>query len=245
MVILSFLFFLFARALFYGKIYIIMLSVKHLKHAIVSTDVVLFVVKDHKLMVVIIDVQNPEYAGEKAFPGGLILPQETAGEAIKRVIHSKLNINPGDVYIEELKAYSDVHRDKRGRVVSLAYIGFIESEKINNLENSLYILIDSAKIGNLAYDHNQILKDASQKLRDRFFNSTIAQKLLSDSFTMTELHQLYRLVLGKKIDKRNFAKKIHSLGIIKESAEKTVGQKHRPARLLKFKNKEIKNLDTF
>jgi len=175
----------------------------------------------------------------------LILSTETAKEAIQRVIYNKLNINPKNVYIEELKVYSDIDRDKRGRVVSLAHIGLITSQKINNIAATTYVLIEYTKAKNLAYDHDLILKDALQRLRDRFLNSTIAVKLLPNSFTITELYQLYCLILNKKIDKRNFLKKIKSLGIIKKGTEKVLWQKHRPVQLFEFKSKEIKNLNIF
>lgn len=219
--------------------------IKNLKHAIVSTDIVIFLVKNNILMSIILDVKNKEYKGKKAFPGGLMLTQETAMGSVQRVIDSKLNINPKDVYMEELKAYSELHRDKRGRVVSLAYIGCMHSEPICVTSNPFYFLVDYTKIYNLAYDHNQILKDALQKLKNRFLNSTIAQTLLPKNFTMSELYQLYCLVLNKKIDKRNFIRKINSLNIIKQSTGKIVGQQHRPAQLFTFAQKEIKDLEIF
>jgi 8-oxo-dGTP diphosphatase len=222
-----------------------MISPESIRHAIVSTDAVVFVYKEKKLYVLITEVKNKEYAGQNAFPGGLILPNETAEECVKRVLLEKINIKENHIYIEEFGAYSEVNRDVRGRVVSIAYLGLLQSEYIPTESARKFELVEVGKIKKLAYDHDKILKDAIKKLRERFSNSTIASKLLEKSFTMAELLNLYSLVLEKEIDKRNFAKKIKSLDIIEESGGELRGQKHRPAKLFKFKDNKVIQLEIF
>jgi 8-oxo-dGTP diphosphatase len=221
------------------------MKTENIKHAIVSTDVVLFCVSEGKLKIVLSQVKNEEYKGQLAFPGGLIRSEENSLEAAKRVIREKLKLNPENIYLEELGSYSEVNRDIRGRVVSIAYIGLIEAPNISDLNLEICQPQDLKKIKSLAYDHNQILKDATLRLKNRFSNSTIANKLLSKYFTMTEFYNLYNLVLDKNIDKRNFAKKIIALDIVKESGKLLTGQKNRPAKLMEFKKEKVVDLEIF
>lgn len=221
------------------------MKVENIKHAIVASDVVLFCVVDGKLNTVLSQVKNEEYKGQIAFPGGLIRSDENSLQSAKRVISEKLKLNPEKIYLEELGSYSEVNRDVRGRVVSIAYLGMIESPNISDLNLEICQLQDIKKIKSLAYDHNQILKDAINRLKNRFSNSTIANKLLSKYFTMTEFYNLYNLVLEKNIDKRNFAKKIKALDIIKESGKLLTGQKNRPAKLMEFKKEKVVDLEIF
>lgn len=219
--------------------------IEHLRHAIVSTDLVLFSFINEELFVILVEVKNKEYSGKKAFPGSLIFPGETADDSVKRIIKEKLGLNKSDIYFEELGAYSEIDRDIRGRVVSIAYIGLINSMSLEKKLDCGFEVVEIKKAKNLGYDHDKVFSDSMKRLRDRFSNSTIAQRLLNSEFTMTELFTLYTKVLGKEIDKRNFIKKIKSLNIIKPSGGVIKGHKHRPAKLMQFKDKEVKQLEIF
>lgn len=220
-------------------------KVENIRHAIVSTDIVLFAFKEETLYAVVIKVKNDEYAGKKAFPGALILPDETALDSVKRVIDTKLDLNHKNIYFEELGAYSDVGRDVRGRVVSVAFIGLTDYENLESHESNNFEIIEVKKIKGLAYDHDKMLSHAILRLQEKFSNTTIAQKLLSNEFTSLQLFTLYCTVLNKKLDKRNFMRKIKALKIIKQGSKVVRGQKHRPAKLFEFKNKKVEQLEIF
>jgi 8-oxo-dGTP diphosphatase len=142
-----------------------------------------------------------------------------------------------------LGAYSKVDRDARGRVVSIAYLGLIREADIPHDARALCVPFTRAK--GLGYDHTDMGCDALERLRHAFTETTIAQKLLPESFTITEMHALYETVLGKGIDKRNFLKKIKSLDIIHETGEMVTGKKNRPAKLFAFKKQNVEHLDIF
>lgn len=217
----------------------------NIRHAIVSTDVVLFSFYEGKLKVAVTNVKNNEYLGQRAFPGTLVLPEETLPQSVSRILLDKMGLKPESIYREELGAYSDLDRDIRGRVVSVAYIACADYEKISSENFDKFEVADVRALKGLAYDHDKILKDAVQRIKDEFSNSTIAQKFLGSTFTMSELYGLYLGVLGKEIDKRNFMKKIKSLDIIEESGGVVSGLKHRPAKLFKFKDRNVKKLEIF
>ena len=97
---------------------------------------------------------------------------------------------------------------------------------------------------NLAFDHDKILAYALKRLQAKLAYTNIAYSLLGESFTLTELQNIYETILNKQIDKRNFRKKILSLGIIVETQKILKGKQYRPARLYKFKEKTPTELDS-
>ncbi len=213
-----------------------------LHHAIVSTDIVLFgLSKNEQLVTVVVPVVNDEYKGKLAFPGGLIRPQESAHEALARILLEKVDISIERIYVEDLRAYSDVDRDVRGRVVSIAHVGYIRN--IDSIEfNPSCKVIPVKTAQKLAYDHTEMLADAMDALRQRLVTSTVVQKLLSKEFTLPQLYQTYVTILGEDLDKRNFLKKIKALDLLTETNKLVRSGPHRPAKLYTFKYDRVKTL---
>lgn len=205
---------------------------KNIKFAILATDVVLFAIDQNELKVLLIKIaNNPFYSNELALPGGLILPEETAEDSVFRHMRSKAKIEK--TYIEQLYTFSSIKRDPRGRVVSVAYIGLIP--KCNTDKNIKWVSIK--KIPTLAYDHNEIIKKAIERLKTKIEYTTIIQGLLPKDFTLSDLQNTYEIILNKKYDKRNFRKKILSLGFLKPIGKKRKGEPYRPADLYQFISK--------
>lgn len=210
-----------------------------LHHAIVSTDIVLFGLTDsEQLVTVLIPVANTEYKGKLAFPGGLIQPQESARDAISRILKDKVGISIDQVYVEDLRTYSDVDRDVRGRVVSIAHIGYIRNIDSITFNDSCSV-VPVTRAPRLAYDHSAMLGDAIRTLRERITTSTVIQHLLPKEFTLPQLCQTYATILDVPFDKRNFLKKLNALGILKETKKMVRTGPHRPAQLHTFKSSQV------
>ena len=88
----------------------------------------------------------------------------------------------------------------------------------------------------LAFDHDNILRIAKHRVKDRLNDSFYAFQMLPKAFTMHELRRVYELFLGEVLDKRNFRKKIIALDQVEETGEKRESVRHRPARLYRVKN---------
>lgn len=212
---------------------------KELRFAVLATDIVVFRFKDDELQALLIDVYKPSvFIGKKAFPGGLIRPDETAEQSVRRLLEDKGGLEKKSVHVEQLYTFSKIDRDPRGRVVSVAYMGIANVESVNETEvRPGWVSVKSAK--KLAYDHDEILEKAVERLKSKLRYTTIAQFLLPKEFTLTELERLYEVVLNRTIDKRNFRKKILKLGVLKDTGKKTEGLQQRPAALYSFASKEL------
>lgn len=220
---------------------------KELRFAILAADVALFTLHDGELYVRLIAVNRaPHFVNMRGLPGGLLQPNETAHETAERQIKEKMNIDARKVHIEQLYTFSRIDRDKRGRVVAVAYIGLVPWEALSQQERTdtpemLWQRASSVK--KLAYDHDEILAMALQRLRSRVSYTTLIQKLLPKEFTLTELEKAYESIVGKDLDKRNFRKKILKLKILTALPHKKSGGPFRPAQLYRFTSSKIDEIE--
>ena len=215
--------------------------------AILAADALIFTIRDAQLFVRITHVHRPpEFPNTKAFPGGLLKPHENGLDTALRVAHAKAHINTANVYFEQLYTFSDLKRDKRGRVVSIAYIGLVPWDHLSPTEQAdddtaWWAPVSRAK--KLAYDHDDMLMMAITRLRSRIQYTTVIAKIMPKEFTLTELENAYEIVLGHDLDKRNFRKKILKLNIVKTVPRKRSGGRFRPAQLYTFVSKEVKDIE--
>jgi 8-oxo-dGTP diphosphatase len=211
----------------------------------ITVDVVLFTIEEERLKVLLIERNNTPYNGGLALPGGFMQESETTEDAAYRILREKAGVK--DIYIEQLYTFSGIRRDPRGRVISVTYFALVSREKIFFEGSDLQApaLFSVAKNMKLAFDHGEILPYAVERLRSKLEYTNVVYSLLKPQFTLTRLQRAYEIILGKKIDKRNFRKKYLSLGLIQETKNYERGGKQRPARLYQFKTKELSQLKKF
>lgn len=211
-------------------------TIKELRIAVAAVDVAVFSIIENELNVFLIPINRPpHYINLSGVPGGLIKASETAEEAGERILKEKAvikNLNLMQVY-----TFTNPDRDKRSRSISIAYLVLISPNSLN-IKKSLGRWVPIGKLPALAYDHNQIVEVALDRLKAKLAYTNIASLLLPAKFSLTELQRIYEIILEKDFDKRNFRKRMLATGIL----EATGTQKeiyHRPATLYSFKNLEI------
>ncbi|MDP3645894.1 MAG: NUDIX domain-containing protein [bacterium] len=215
------------------------------KSAGVTVDVVLFTIESEMLHALFIKRTNNPYKGLWAFPGGFMQERETAEGAAARILKEKAGVK--DIYIEQLYTFTDLRRDPRGRVISITHFALVPKERIMFTGSDLQTptLFPVHKISKLAFDHKEILAYSRERLRAKLEYTNIVYSLLKPRFTLTQLQQAYEIILGKKLDKRNFRKKYFSLGLVRATKEYERGGRRRPARLYEFQDHELAQLKKF
>ena len=198
----------------------------------VTVDITVFTVRNDELDVLLIKRAEKPFQGEWALPGGFVTENEGLEAAAERELVEETGVS--GVYLEQLFTFGAPGRDPRGHTVTVAYSALIPSDNLEltastDAEGVAWFGID--KLPNLAFDHDEILELALDRLVAKLEYSTIAFQLMPEVFTLTELQHVYELIERKEIDKRNFRKRILALGAIEATGEEKREGPHRPAKL--------------
>lgn len=186
----------------------------------IAIDCIIFGFDKEKLKLLLIKRNLKPMQGKWSLMGGFLQPDESLDQAAQRILEKLTGLK--DIFLEQLAAYGDIERDPAGRVVSVAYYALIDTEKYKEIENSSYTAhwFDIADKPPLIFDHDQMSKDALEKLKEKSAAYPIGFELLPVKFTLPQLQKLYEAIHQMEFDKRNFRKKILSFNILKRLEEK-------------------------
>ena len=206
-----------------------------------AVDAVLFSIDKKKLRVLLIKIKQGQYEDKWCVPGGLILAEETLEEAVKRILFQKTNVS--GVYLEQLYTFGDLGRDSRSRAISVAYFALLNKPEGYNIGTTPYYADiewkNVAELPELAFDHKKIIETAHQRLKAKIGYSNIVYSLLPTDFSLTQMQNVYEIILGEKLDKRNFRKKILGIELVEKSNKILSGQAYRPAQLYHFTQRRL------
>lgn len=204
-------------------------------HPAVTTDIVIFTVRDAKLHVLLIKRGMEPFKGSWALPGGFVRMEESLEDCAKRELKEETGLQ--DVYLEQLYTFGTPDRDPRERVISVSYYTLTPSENLElkagtDASEAQWFVIDDLPA--LAFDHASILDTARKRLAAKMEYSTIGLQFMPEEFTLSQLQTVYEQAIGKELDKRNFRKWILSLNLIEETGKKFSRGAHRPAMLYRI-----------
>jgi 8-oxo-dGTP diphosphatase len=208
-----------------------------------TVDCVVFGLDAEDLKVLLVRRGLPPFEGRWALPGGFVRMDETLDDAARRELREETGLK--DVYLEQLYTFGDVRRDPRGRVVSVAYYALVNLadhrvQAATDASDAAWFAVSD--LPRLAFDHDRILTAASERLKGKVRYQPIGFELLPQKFTLSQLQRLYETVLERTLDKRNFRKKILSMGVLVETDEVQQDVAHRAARLYRFDEDKYRRL---
>ena len=202
----------------------------------VTVDVVIFAIEQGQLKVLLIKRKIEPFLGKWAIPGGFVLPFESLEQAARRELIEETGVDP--VYLEQLYTFGQPERDPRGRVITVVYYSLLPgvSKTVAGSDASESEWISLKEVKDLAFDHSEILSYALSRLRGKIEYTDLAFHFLEKSFTLSQLQEVYEAVLDKKLDKRNFRKKMElseNLKPLKKFGPQTKG---RPAQIYAYRH---------
>ena len=211
--------------------------------AALTVDCVVFGMDDEDLKVMLIQRDVPPFEGQWALPGGFVRVEETVDEAAQRELQEETGLSK--VFLEQLYTFGAADRDPRERVVTVAYFALV-----NLVDHRVQATTDARQaawfqvhdVPSLAFDHDEILGVALQRLRGKLSYQPIGFELLPKKFALSRLQHLYEVVLERELDKRNFRKKVLATGLLVETDEVQQDVAHRAARLYRFDERKYKQL---
>ncbi|MBT6965417.1 MAG: NUDIX hydrolase [Flavobacteriales bacterium] len=211
--------------------------------------------EDQKLKVLLIKkFINDRNDDQFALPGDLVGLNEDLLAGAQRILNSLTSID--NLFLEQFSVFGDPERTRqkkdqswlkmyrkkpKERVVTVGYIALVKMEDYEPHASSFAIDAEWVELNKvsteLAFDHNLILNEGIKYLRNQLDHELVTN-LLPSKFTLSQLQNLYEILLDQKLDKRNFRKNVSKDILIIKTDEKQKGVAHKPAHLYTYKNRE-------
>ena len=202
-----------------------------------TVDAVIFGFTPEKVSLEVLLIKRllEPYKDQWALPGGFVHVGESLEEAVRRELQEEAGLS--GLYMEQLATFGEPKRDPREHTVSVAYFALVqrgayEPKGGTDAKEAAWFKVD--KLPKLAFDHELILSTALARLRGKVRYQPLGFELLPELFPLRMLQQLYETIIGQAFDKRNFRKKLLSMGILRETDEFEEGISRRPAKLYAF-----------
>jgi 8-oxo-dGTP diphosphatase len=209
----------------------------------VAVDTVLFAIDAGQVKCYLVRLRLGAAAGKWAFPGGLVREGEILDDAARRQLHQSTGLS--DCYIEQLFSFGDPNRDPKAHTVSVAYMALIDRASAVGPCSQKYAngqWFEVTGLPDLAYDHVEIAGYAVRRLKSKLEYTNIACNLLPARFTFAQLEELYGAVLGRRLDRRNFRRRIIAMNLLRRLPLERRG-KHRPAALYSFRQRSLQVIE--
>jgi 8-oxo-dGTP diphosphatase len=200
----------------------------------VAVLVVIFTVESGRLQVLLIRRSAAPFKDSWSLPGGLLGEGESLQGAAVRKLAEETGLT--DVFLEQLFTFSDL--DGMGSV-AVAYFALVDSGKALLAERSDWLPAWSpvAETTALAFRNDEVISYALQRLRAKLEYSNVAYSLLPEEFTLSQLQGTYEGIMGRRLDKRNFRKRVSTLGLVEATGRTSGAGRHRPAQLYRFRER--------
>ncbi|MUL41950.1 NUDIX hydrolase [Streptomonospora sp. PA3] len=209
---------------------------------LVAVDLVILTLRSAKLHVLLVERGIAPYEGDQALPGGFLNNvSEDILTAAHRELREEAGLDASRLHLEQLGAYGAPSRDPRGRVVSVAYLaiapGLPEPIAGTDAASACWRPVEDVTSGQLrlAFDHEQILTDGVERARTKIEHSALATAFCDETFTISDLQQVYETVWGVRLDSRNFYRKVQAARgfITPAGSNRRRSTKGRPAQLFR------------
>lgn len=189
-------------------------------HPALTADCVVFGFDGRDLHLLLIERGGEPYKGSWALPGGFMRIDETVEQCARRELREETGVE--DVFMEQFRVFSDVQRDSRERVVTTAFLALVRKSDYrliagDDASQAQWFPLD--ELPPLAFDHDDIIKAARERLREKMRIAPVALRLLDEKFSIGELQRLYEVINDTRYDRRNFYRKMLSTGLLNEEGE--------------------------
>lgn len=214
---------------------------QHADHLLIAVDCIIFGFDKNQLKLLLMKRALEPEKGKWSLIGGFVTKNESLDDAAKRVLYKLTGLK--NIYMEEVKAFSDVERDPGDRTISVAYYALIKMNrnmKLSSEYGAQWFPIDN--IPSLIFDHPLMVEASKKKLKTIAKHQPIGFELLPKKFTIPQLRSLYEAIKEERLDKRNFSRKILAMNLLEKLDEKDKKNSKKGAYLYRFDKKRYTEL---
>ena len=200
-----------------------------------TVDMAIFAVEDNELKVLLLQRGEHPFKNRWALPGGFCdLSNDVTIEATaNRKLFEKTGIK--SPYLEQVETIGNAVRDPRGWSITLLYFALIDFETLDlslQTQDAQWLVLSEALNLELAFDHKALLQKAINRLRNKTRYTALPINLMPDEFTLTELQNMFELILDNPLQKKSFRRRMEASGLLIETGEMRPTAR-RPAALFK------------
>ncbi|MGB5228735.1 MAG: NUDIX domain-containing protein [Eudoraea sp.] len=216
-------------------------------------DSVIFGFNGNQLKILVLEYHNTKFF---ALPGGFVKRTENLDDAVKRGLRERTGLD--NIYLEQFHTFGSLSRSDPktmrkilqennydlkdnywmfDRFISVAYYALINYDEVNPQPDKLSDSINWYAINelpSLMMDHQEIVDKALQVLRDNLERKLVGMNLLPPKFTMKQLQQVYEAILGEKLRRTSFQRKILAMDILQRHEKLFQGKAHKAPYLYSF-----------
>jgi ADP-ribose pyrophosphatase len=211
---------------------------------LVAVDCIILGFKENEISLLVHKREMEPVKGGMSLMGGFLQNEESLNHAATRVLTNLTGLE--NIFMEQVGTYGEIGRDPGERVISVCYYALIDlsayDDTLLKKHNAFWVNINNA--ADLIFDHPQMVDDAITILRRKASMQPIGFNLLPEKFTLTQLQALYEAIYGHAMDKRNFRKKMLSLGFLQKTDEIDKSGSKKGAFYYQFKEDRTELLNT-
>ena len=202
-------------------------------------------VRDGRLQALLWQRAREPYASCWALPGGALAADETLEESMRRHLAEKVDVREVS-HLEQLETRSDPNRNPGCRELATGYLGLVPSGVDPKVPpDTRWHPVD--ELPELAYDHEEFLLMARERLRGKLSYTNLGFALAPPSFTLAELRDLYAVALGHQVSATNLQRVLLRRRLLEDTGERRHygGDGGRPATIYRFRITELEITDPF
>jgi 8-oxo-dGTP diphosphatase len=218
----------------------------------VTVDVALLTPCGGTLCTLLMQRNDPPFKDVWALPGGFVQIDESLEDAASRVLREKANLS--GIFLEQLYTFGAPKRDPRMRIITVAYYALVPPDKLKIVGDRTMIAPirilwkgehggpvtvngSDGKALPLAFDHDEILGMAVKRIRGKLDYTPIGFELLPKAFTLSDLQRVHETVLGRRLNKDSFRRRMLASGLLEPTGEAREGTAHRQPALYRRKKR--------
>jgi 8-oxo-dGTP diphosphatase len=203
-----------------------------------AVDLTILTIRQNRLVVLLIERGNDPFRGKLALPGGFVREGEDLPDAAVRELGEETGIDGLALHLEQVRTYATPGRDPRGRIVSVSYLAIAPDLPVpvagTDAATARWEAVNEPTPDSwqLAFDHDQILRDAVERARAKLEYTPLATAFCQEPFTIGELRGVYEAAWGVRLDPRNFHRKVTGVpGFVEPTGAERKPPTGRPAAL--------------
>ena len=197
-----------------------------------SIDVVLVTAMGNELAILL--TRSSTERERWSLPWRMSQTGETLEAAAVRVAQDALGEPP--IWMEQLGAFGDAKRHPSESEISVAFVGLVPHETAS--PHAGYTWFPMRDLPPLSPRQRAIVEAAMRTIQGRLDQAPIAFRLLPSTFTLSELQQMYELLLGKRLHKASFRRALQAAWLVEPTDEWRSEGRGRPAQLFRYAPKK-------